>query len=63
MSNKDYEKLILAKNLGIKQYEKIPTSLKKVMQNIKVSKALAEWRKRYDIKKIFHSRVGSTFSH
>lgn len=53
MSNDDYEQLILAEKLPITKYEKIPKSIKAVILGVKADVALAEWQKKYDLKKLF----------
>jgi flavin-dependent dehydrogenase len=53
MTNEDYEKFVLGEKISIKQYQKIPSSLKGMLSEVKFNKDLAEWRKRYDLAKLF----------
>ena len=53
MGNEDYEELILDGRISIKKYEKIPSSLQKLLKGIKFMVALREWRKKYDLTRLF----------
>ena len=54
LQNADYEKMVTGENINIKQYEKIPTTLAKIMSDIDAAIALKKWQEKYDIKKLFN---------
>lgn len=53
MMNNNYEELILGDKISIKEYKKIPQSLQKVIANIHFSIKLKQWRKKFDLNKLF----------
>jgi len=53
MTNEDYDKLILNGKFPIQSYDKWPDSVTEIFKKFEVAKALSEWRKKYDLNRVF----------
>ncbi|MFH1256696.1 MAG: NAD(P)/FAD-dependent oxidoreductase [Candidatus Diapherotrites archaeon] len=51
---KDYEKFVEGKKISIGEYEKVPSSLKKLLLQANGAIKLMQWRKDFDFEKLFH---------
>lgn len=56
LNNKGLEKLILSEKVKIKDYKKIPSSLSKILGDIKVSYELKYWQNQYSLNKMFSTK-------
>lgn len=53
MGNSDYEKLILKNKLPVQDYDKLPIYFSKLLKKIKISAELNNWRRKYDLNKLY----------
>jgi len=53
LDNQGYEKLIIDDKIDIKKYEKVPKSMQKLLEKTQFNMALSDWRKKFDLGKLF----------